>query len=66
MLELIVIVLLCCNKDGSKKGVINGLCIVGLILSVLLGIFWTPWAYADMLLYIIFMIIGSAQGDKEQ
>lgn len=64
MLELIIIVLLCCNKDGSKKGIINGLCIAGLLLSVLLGIFWTPYAYIDTFLYIIFMLIGNAQGGK--
>ena len=66
MLEIIVIVLLCCNGDGSKKGVINGLCIAGLMLTVLLGIFWTPWAYLDMLLYIIFMLIGNNQGGSKQ
>ena len=66
MIELIVIVLLCCNGDGSKKGVINGLCIAGLILSVLLGIFWTPYAYIDTLIYVIFMLIGNAQGGSKQ
>ena len=62
MIELIVIVLLCCNKDGSKKGVINGLCIAGLILSVILGIFWSLYAFIDTFLYIVFMLIGNAQG----
>ena len=65
MIELIVIVLLCCNGDGSKKGVINGLCIAGLILTLLLSIFWTPWAVLDMLLYIVFMIIGNLQGGSK-
>ena len=66
MLEIIVIVLLCCNGDGSKKGVINGLCIAGLILSALLGIFWTPFAFIDTFLYIIFMLIGNNQGGGKQ
>ena len=64
MLEIIVIVLLCCNGDGSKKGVINGLCIVGLILSIVLAIFWNVFAFLDTLLYVIFMLIGNAQGGK--
>ena len=62
MLEIIVIVLLFCNKDGSKKGIINGLCIAGLILSVVLGLFWNAFAFFDTLLYVIFMLIGNAQG----
>ena len=62
MLEIIVIVLLFCNKDGSKKGIINGLCIAGLILSVVLGLFWNAFAFLDTLLYVIFMLIGNAQG----
>ena len=62
MIEIIVIVLLCCNGDGSKKGIINGLCIVGLVLSILLGAFWTPLAFIDTFLYGIFMLIGNTQG----
>ena len=66
MIELIVIVLLCCNGDGSKKGVINGLCIAGIILSVVLAFVWTPYAWIDTFLYIIFMLIGNAQGGNKQ
>ena len=66
MIELIVIVLLFCNNDGSKRGVINGLCIVGIILSVILTFVWTPFAWIDTVLYIIFMLIGNNQGGSEQ
>ena len=65
MIEIIVLVLLFCNGDGSKKGVINGLCIAGLILSVILGIFWTPYAFIDTLVYVVFMLIGNAQGGNK-
>ena len=65
MIEIIVIVLLCCNGDGSKRGVINGFCIAGLILSVILAIAWTPFAWIDTFAYIIFMLIGNNQGDRK-
>ena len=65
MLEIIIVVLLFCNGDGSKKGVINGLCIAGMILATILTIFWTPWASLDLLLYIIFMLIGNTQGGNK-
>ena len=62
MLEIIAIVLLFCNKDGSKKGVINGICIAGLILTILLGIFWSPFYLLDAIVYIVCMLIGNSQG----
>ena len=62
MIEIIIIVLLCCNKDGSKRGAINVLSIIGLILSIVLGIFWSPLAFLDTLLYLIFLLIGNCQG----
>ena len=62
MIEIIVLVLLFCNKDGSKRGVINALCIIGMFLSIILGIIWTPYAYIDTAIYLIFVLIANAQG----
>lgn len=61
MLEIIIIVLLFCNKDGSKTNVIYGLCVAGMILSTILCFVWTGFAALDLFLYIIFALIAGVQ-----
>lgn len=66
MIEIIVIVLLCLNKDGSKRTAINVLCFIGIILTCVLAVAWSALAFADTFLYVIFLIIGNLQGGKNE
>lgn len=66
MLEVALIVLVCCNKDGSKKKAITTIGIIGIVGGILLTIFWNIFAIIDVVLYAVLMIIGLNQGKKKE
>lgn len=66
MLEVALIVLVCCNKDGSKKKAILIISIIGIICSVLLTLFWNIFCLLDLILYVILLAVGMNQGKKKE
>ena len=66
MLEVALIVLVCCNKDGSKKKAILVISIIGIIAAVLLTLFWNIFCLIDLILYVILLAVGMNQGPKKE
>lgn len=64
MLEVALFVLVCCNKDGSKKTPINIIGIIGLVLTVILAFLWTNLLFFDAVIYAVLLVIGNLQGKK--
>lgn len=66
MLEVALIVLVCCNKDGSKKKAITIISIIGIVFGVLLTLFWNMFCALDVALYVVLLVVGLNQGPKKE
>ena len=66
MLEIVLIVLLCINFDGSKKKAINIIGIIGFTLTLILAIFWNKLLFLDVVLYAALLTIGNFQGKNKK
>ena len=66
MLEVALIVLVCCNKDGSKKKAITIIGIIGIVCGTLLTLFWNMFCALDVALYVVLLVVGLNQGPKKE
>lgn len=66
MLEVALIVLVCCNKDGSKKKAITIIGIIGIVGGILLTLFWNMFCAIDVALYVVLLVVGLNQGPKKE